>query len=42
LVKFRDKDGKWNEHIQRVEKDIPKVAVRYSVQKDEREREVGG
>jgi hypothetical protein len=47
---LRDKDGNWRE--QRVEEDIPKVAVRYSMQDDgtgsgevtaEREQEwVGG
>jgi len=35
LDKFRDKDGNWRGHIQRVEEDIPKVAVCYSVQDDE-------
>jgi len=42
MDKFRDKDGNWIEHIQRVEEDIPKVAVRYRVQGDERERERAG
>jgi hypothetical protein len=38
MDKFRDKDGNWRENIQRVEEDIPKVAVSYSVQEDETER----
>jgi hypothetical protein len=38
MDKFRDKDGNWRESIQRVEEDIPKVAVSYSVQEDETER----
>jgi hypothetical protein len=38
LDKFRDKDGNWREHIQRVEEDILMIAVRYSVQEEERER----
>jgi hypothetical protein len=38
LDTYRDKYGNWTEHIQRVEEDKLKVAVRYSVQGDERER----
>jgi len=38
LDRFIDKGGNWTEHIQRVEEDIPKVAVRYSVQEDETEK----
>ena len=38
LDRFIDKGGNWTEHIQRVEEDIPNVAVRYSVQGDEWER----
>jgi hypothetical protein len=38
LDKFIDKDGNWRENIQRVEEDKLKLAVRYSVQGDERER----
>jgi hypothetical protein len=38
LDKFRDKVGNWREHNKRVEKDIPKVAFRYTVQEDETER----
>jgi hypothetical protein len=35
-------DGNCREQIQRVEEDIPKVAVRYSMQEDETKRgEVG-
>jgi hypothetical protein len=36
LNTFRDKDGNWTEHIQRVEEDILKVVVRYRVQEEER------
>ena len=36
--KFRNKAGNWTENIQRVEKDIPKVAVSYAVQEDEAEK----
>jgi hypothetical protein len=36
--KFRDKDSNWRENMQRVEEDIPKVAVSYTVQEDETER----
>jgi hypothetical protein len=36
LDRFRDNCGKWRE--QRVEGDMPKVAVHYSLQRDERER----
>jgi hypothetical protein len=38
MYKFIDKDGNWTERIQRVEEDIPKVAVRYSVQENETKR----
>jgi hypothetical protein len=38
LGKFRDKDGNWREQIERLEEDILKVAVSYSVQEDETER----
>jgi hypothetical protein len=38
LYKFIDKDCNWTEHIRRVERGILKVAVRYSVQRDETER----
>jgi hypothetical protein len=37
LGKFRDSDGNWREHIERLEKDILKVAVSYSVKEGERE-----
>jgi len=43
LFKFTDKEGNWREDIQRVEEDIVKFAVRYSVQEDEWQRGgVGG
>jgi len=35
---LRDEDGNWRENIQRVEEDIPKVAVSYALQEDEAER----
>ena len=35
---MRDNDGNWRGHIERLEEDIPKVAVSYSVQEDETER----
>jgi len=35
MDKFRDKDGNWRENIQRMEEDIPKFAITYSVPKDE-------
>ena len=38
MGKFIDKRGNWREQIQRVEEDILKVAVSYSVQESERER----
>jgi len=38
MDKFRDEDGNWRENIQRVEEDIPKVAVSYALQEDEAER----
>jgi len=38
LNKFRDKDGNWREHNQRVEEELPKVAFSYTVQEDETER----
>jgi hypothetical protein len=38
LDKFRDKDGNWRENMQRVEEDIPNVALSYIVQEDDRER----
>jgi hypothetical protein len=38
LDKFRDKDADWREHIERVEEDKLKVAVRYRLQEDETER----
>jgi hypothetical protein len=36
--KFRDKVGNWRENIQRVEEDVPKVAISYTVQEDESEK----
>jgi hypothetical protein len=42
LDKFRDKDGNWRENIQWGEEDVLKVAVRYSLQGDERDREKEG
>jgi hypothetical protein len=30
--KFRDKNGTWREKFQRVEEDMPKFAVSYTVQ----------
>jgi len=43
LFKFTDKEGNWRKDIQRVEEDIMKFAVRYSVQEDEWQRGgVGG
>jgi len=36
MDKFRDKYGKWRKK-QRVEENIPKFAVSYSLQEDERE-----
>jgi len=38
MAKFRDKDGNWNENNRRVEEDIPKFAVRYTLQDDETKR----
>jgi len=38
LGKFRDNDVKWRENVQRLEKDIPKGAVIYTVQGGETER----
>ena len=38
MDKFRDKVGNWRRQIQRVEEDILKVAVCYSVQEDETDR----
>jgi hypothetical protein len=38
MDKFRDKDGNWRENIHQVEKDIPKLAVSYTLQEDETER----
>jgi len=38
LNKIRDNIGNWREQIHRVEKDILKVAVRYSVQGEKTER----
>jgi hypothetical protein len=35
---FRDIDGNWREHIQRVEGDMPKVAVSYTLQEGVTER----
>jgi len=37
LGKFIDKGGNWKEYIQRVEEDILKVAVSYSVQEGDTE-----
>jgi hypothetical protein len=38
LEKFRNNDSSWREHIQRVEEEIMKDVVRYTVQEDDRER----
>jgi len=38
LDKFRDENGNCKEHNLRVEEDIPKTAVSYTVQEDETER----
>jgi len=38
LDKFRDNEGNWREHIQRVEEDKLKGTVSYSVQEGETER----
>ena len=35
---MRDNDGNWRGHIERLEEDIPKVAVNYSVLEDDTER----
>jgi len=35
LDKFRGNVGNWREHIQRLEEDIRKVAVRYTLREDE-------
>ena len=37
MDKFRDKDGNWRENLQRVEEDMPKFAITYSVLEDETE-----
>ena len=37
LVKFRDKDVNWRGHVVRVEENILKVSVSYSMQEEETE-----
>ena len=37
MDKFRDKVANWRENIQRVEEDVPKVVVSYSLQEGETE-----
>jgi len=35
MDKFRGNVGNWIQHIQRLEKDLPKAAVSYTLQDDE-------